>query len=252
MTIDRKSLKRPDEFMKALGQIFEGLAQRPKLILFLLGFLATGVALGFWLTQQRDEKLDAARDALYTASQSLEKERAQLREGSGANSKKSEKAAPSKEEVNVDYQKIDVDARFKKSIPLLQEVAHQFEKTRPGFDAMVLLGELYFNHGQPEKAKEWFEKSEKAAPGNFEKAEAIFSIGHSYEKMGQTQEALQSYERASLQGQAVLKGELLLAIARCYEKMKDLEKAKTTYERIISEMGDSPHAETAKQFLSLL
>ena len=116
----------------------------------------------------------------------------------------------------------------------------------------MALGQLYAQHGQPEKATPWFQKGLDAASNSFDKAMAQAALGYINEKIGKHSDALALFEKALNQGEATLKGDLLMAIARCHEGLKDGAKARATYDQIIKQLPNTEYAKNAQLYKDML
>ena len=145
--LDRKSLKRPDSFLSSVTGVFQGLSDHNRIILSIVGALIMiGSATAFFINRNEHQNRNA-RDALYLAEKSLETESKDL-----------------------SFKKVDVDVRFAESVKKLKAVDQDFSRTRPAYEARVKLGNLYFNHGDFEKALPWFQKAADTAPEKLAKA----------------------------------------------------------------------------------
>src|SRR5262249_21213986 len=136
--------------------------------------------------------------------------------------KDAKKDVKKKAEPNLDaveFKKLDVDAQLTDGASKLKHVASEYVGTRAGYEAAVQLGNLYFDHGDAAKAVEWYGKAVDTAPGQFEKALALSSLGYSQENAGKAADAAQTYERALNMGEGSIKGDVLLGMARSYEAL---------------------------------
>ena len=147
---------------------------------------------------------------------------------------------------------MDVDTHYPEAVKKLKAVDQDFTKTRPAFEARLKLGNLYFNHGNFEKALPWFQKAVDTAPAKLEKALALSAVGYTYENLGKGNTAIQSFQKAIDLGESSVKGELLIAIARCYEEIHDTAKARSTYDQILSELPNTEYAKNAEVYKSQL
>ena len=146
------------------------------------------------------------------------------------------------------FQKIDVDAKFQNSVKKLTEVQTNWNGTRSAFEARQKLGNLYFHHGEYSKSLPWFEKAFASAPNTFEKAQILSAMGYAQENLGQTDAAIQSYQKAIQLGEGSLKGDLLMAMARCYEFLKDTAKARSTYDQVLVDLPNTEYSKTAELY----
>ncbi|MCM2322485.1 MAG: tetratricopeptide repeat protein [Oligoflexia bacterium] len=255
-TLDRKSLKRPDELLKILNQFFGGLTQNYRLFLaVVLGVVAIS-GLGVFATTWREAQSKEGNNAFFVAQKALD-------EALGAYAAKTKpvevktdaKAPETKLPVSAEtvrFQKFDVDATLGSPITQLKAVADRYDGSRAGFEASLALGNLYYEHGESAKAVVWLEKAAKEKLSPFDQATVLMALGHAYEDSGKAPEALKTYEKALATGDTVVKGQALLSIARSHELLKDVAKARSTYDQIISQLPSTEHAKTAEARKALL
>jgi tetratricopeptide (TPR) repeat protein len=263
--LDRKTLKRPDDFVVALREFFAGLFKHTRAILVVLGALfAAGLAFAV-IANQREERAEAGRNALYKARATLEKELKDLavalapptpapaseKKGKDAD-KKPDPTPPPPGPETVAFRKFDVDAKLAGGLKGLQAVTAEFGDTRAGFEAKLMLGDLYYDHGHPAKAVQWYQAASEAARAGLEKAMALSSLGYALEGSGKAAEAAATFEKALDLGEAGLKGDLLLSVARAHELAKEPAKAKAAYDRILSQLPNTDHAKTAESLKAQL
>ncbi len=239
--LDRKSLKRPDSFLAALSRFFSGLVRNANLFAILIGALFGVGLLTTLLINRMDSKSEKAQNGLYLAEKTLATEMKALTPSVGTDSPQGAPKAPS-----VDFKRMDVDAQFPKSIQELKAVEESFSHTRAAFDARLKLADLYYNHGDYQKAHAWYEKAVDTAPGNFEKALALSSLGYVKENLGKPAEAIQTYQKAINLGEGSLKGDLLMGIARGYEAVHDTPKARSTYDQILIDLPNTEFSKSAE------
>lgn len=262
--LDRKALKRPDEFHATIQSGFDWMARNPRKFFISIGVIIAVFGVGLIYSKHRNVVADSGRLALFQAKQALSKEYQVLIEtktGKTAvtdpkRSKDAEEAEKAKlmqeNAVLTMIEKLDVDAKFPQSVKLMSEVSKQYHGTRPGYDAELTLGKLYFDHGEFQKSIPWYKNAIDSAPESFEKTMAYYSLGYSLESLTQYNEAIAQYEKALSFGEANVKPDLLLAMARCQESAKDLAKAKSTYEKIVSEYPNTQYAASAEVYLSAI
>lgn len=233
---------------------------RPALIALGVVFLAA-LAGSYWMSH-RNNRAALARDALFTAQQSVQKELKTIAEAKQASEpakasakdaaknnkdKKDPTKAPAAATAeSVAHLKLDVDAKLGESVKKLKAVANDFGGTRPAYDAQLALGDLYSNHGEPAKAVSWYKAAVDSAPSSFDKAMTLQALGVAHENAGQLAEARAAYDKALNLGDMGFKGDLLLAIARTHENAQDTAKARSTYDQIITQLPNSEHAKSAE------
>ncbi len=245
--------------------LMKDLSKHSRVIIGLVaGLAAIGAASAVFMSK-KETRVDAGRDALFKATQQVDKELTALASTypaqdapsdpmsalSGAKNKADSKAkAPAKIPASVEsiaYEAFDVDAKVPEGVKQLKEVAAKYPGTKPGHLAELALGDLYFNHGEPTEAIQWYKAAVDSSSNSNEKALALYNLGYAYENAGQIKEATQSYEKAVGLGAASLKGELLLSLGRGYKLDQNKEKARSTYDLIISQMPNTEFARGAEQ-----
>ena len=249
--LDRKSLKRPDSFTIAATSFFVDVFQNTRVLMGVGGGLLLAAA-GFsvW-TNQVDTASRQATGAWYEAEKALDQEMKSFSSstgssGVGTGGKTPLTASREGQDFKSNYIKIDVDAQFSKGVTKLREVTEKFPKTRASFEAQMQLGSLYFDHGQFEKALEWYQKAASTAGDKLDRGTALSSVGYAQENLGKPTEALASFQKAIAVGETSLKGDLLLAIARCYEGLHDSAKARSIYEQVSKEFTGGDYSKVAE------
>jgi tetratricopeptide (TPR) repeat protein len=250
--INRKDLKQPDQFTNIVRRFFIEMAKHSRAMLIALGVVFIIGVVGALFLQQRETNGIKASGALFVARQSLEKQLLNIAETSAPdkNQDKDKSKDKGKEEKpsidSIAHKKLDVDAVLADSVAKIKSVAKDYSGTRAAFDAQIMLGDLYFNHGQPEKSVAWYKEAVNQATGSFDKMLSLYSLGYAYENTAKYQDAVQAYDRAINLGDFGLKGDLLLGIGRCYEATRDLAKARSTYDQVIAQFPTSTYSKTAE------
>ncbi len=240
-------------FMASIYGFFDGIAKHTKgVALLVAAMVVIGVAIAF-VMNQRDEQAVSGRNALYSAHKSIETGIKTMAEAAAPAAPQPAGSSVPKAGPDLNawmFKKFDVDAKLAPGVKMLGDVSTKFKGTRPGFEAELELGNLYFNHGEPLKAVPWFEKAALGAPSIFERALAYSSQGYALENAEKYGDAAQVYEKALNLGEETLKGDLLLAMARSYEGAKEFVKAKGVYDRIIKDLPSTEAAKSAENFKS--
>lgn len=249
--VDRKLLKKPDEFVASLQRFFKGLAGHSRTVWIALAVLAAVGVLGAVYANYRSDRIHAAREALFQARQTLERELTAVKKAAAP---ATEKAAPTKDTEkegvtdlsSVAYQKFDVDETLPETTRQLKAIIQDFGSTRAGFDARLALGDLYFNHGNPTGAVSWYEEAVRRAPGTMERALSLYALGFAQENEGKHAEAVKTYERVIHTGEEGMRGDVWMAMARSFEAMRDSNQARQMYDKIISELANTEYAKKAE------
>ena len=252
------STRGTDEFTRDVNGL-DLLAKRSKLLMALAGLVLILVAVFAFIASQNEQKSDAGRSALYLAEKSLDTQLETIAKASApaasvttAKDAKDKKATPPVTAETIQFQKFDVDTQLADSISKLKSVATEYSTTRPGFDAMLILGKTYLNHGNAAAAAEWFRKSAAHAPTALDRALALESVGYAHENEGKYKEALDAFDESLNVGEAALKGDLLLSKARVYESMKNPAQAKATYDLVLGQFPNSEYSKLAELFKARL
>ncbi len=246
--LDRKSLKGPDLFSLAVtGFIGDFFRSPPLLIGGLVVFLLAGGGVSVW-TNQTEAKSRQATGVLYEAEKLLEAEMKKIASSVEKATPATSGQSASREgrDHKSSYLKMDVDTQLASGVAKLKEVTEKFPKTRASFEAQMQLGSLYFDHGQSEKALEWFQRATGSAGDRLDRVSAFSSVGYSQENLGRLTEALASFQKAISYGDVSFKGDLLLAIARCYVGLHDSAKARSIYEQVSKEFPGGEYSKTAE------
>ena len=98
--------------------------------------------------------------------------------------------------------------------------------TRAAFEAELLVGDMWTDAGNFDKASGYYQRAVNDATDPFSKLLATYTIGTSKESAGKYDEAVKSYEEALAAASSdFLRPELLMAEARCYEALGQPKKA---------------------------
>lgn len=243
--IDRKTLKGPDEFQNALGKGFAAAKDNSKTILTIVGVIAlVAVGAGIYFNK-RDAKQMVANNALYQATSQLEKRLIELRN----------KATPADPKAKVKTEvtqpvKINVDADLAANIQALEKVSKDHSGTVAGNEALLAIGDLYFQYGAPAKAYEWYTKAYEANKSGREGYLAQYSLGYAKEAMGDLDGALKHFESATSLGKKDLglNADILMAQARVLQKKNETAKAQELYQKIMTQFPNSEYAKRAAYF----
>ncbi len=261
-SINRKSLKRPDEFTSALRSFFDRFSKNSRQVTIAGGVVvACSLAFMFYLNHRADLS-ERATEALYSARKAQEsefkalalKEPVKETEDQKKAKAKSKEAAkteaptePTAEQMAAAAHKVLAAAAvYPEGVKKLIGVTEEFAGTRAGFEAAIALGNLFMQHGESAEAAQWFQKAAGAAPSRFENALALYSRGVALENVGKNKEALGAFSDALNLGQEPIKGELLMAKARTHEALGEKEQAAATYKRVIEELKDTSYSRDAE------
>ena len=257
-------MKRPDDFFQFLTGFFSGMTKHSRFFVgMLVVLLAVGAASAAFMTK-KDERTQLARDALFKGRQELDKELKVIAaakapavapvKATKEEKKDSKTSAPKAPDADsVTFEKLDVDTQLSAGTLQLKKVVGEFSGTRPAQDARFALGDLYFNHGQAEKALPWYQGAVDGASGSAEKAFALYSLGYAQENAGKNAEAVQTFEKGMNLGEPSIKADMMLSMARVQEALQKRTEALSTYNLVISQFPNSEfskRAEVRKSHLS--
>jgi predicted negative regulator of RcsB-dependent stress response len=225
------------------------LAQYARPLSLLLGALLLFVGVTVAVRSVKETRNRKAREDFYAAKKVYDDEVKAVTPKPPAPPKADPKSKtpPSAPKVeSVEFKKMDVNQVFSKSIQSLKAVGEKHKGTSPGFQAEMMLGNLYLDHGSAVDAIPHYLVAAENPPGDLEKMSAYFTLAQAQESAGKCNDAVGSVDRALNTGNASLKGDLLMTQARCYETLNDSAKAKAAYERIVNELPGTPYARLAE------
>ncbi len=241
-------------FMKGF---FEGLAKSRALqVVLLLGIIGVAIAIGSWASH-RTERAQAGLGLLYEARLERDKELAALaatmpKPAAPAAKPGANAPADATRLEEARHLKTDAATAFPKTIAAYEQVVEKNPRTFAAAQALLGIGDLYFNHGNAERASEFYRRARDQAPSRLYESLAGYSLMSSQIELSKWDEALDSGEKALRAGENSLKGELLLSIARIQEEKKDFASATKTYDRIGKELPATEQARTAERRKALL
>ncbi|MBC7690163.1 MAG: tetratricopeptide repeat protein [Methylotenera sp.] len=227
----------------------------------ILGVAAVLLALGIAVTVfsgQKAERTKKAENALFEARQKLDKnltaiaaaQPAPAATGTSESSAAKSKTPPAPpasmkpaQAESVAYLKLDVDTQLIEGAGELRNVAQQYGGTRAAHEANLMLGDLYYNHGDAAKSITWYQAAVDTATDGSDRALSLYDLAYAYENSGKFPEAVKTYEKGMNQGEPALQGEIMLGLARSQEKAGDKAKAKETYTKISTQF---PNTEVSK------
>lgn len=232
------NLKKPDGFVLGLRRAFGNLASQSHTVFLVLGALfLLGLGSAFWMNH-REANQAASRNALFLAEKALSKDLKGLESGS-------------QKKEDLAFLNLDVSTSFKPSIQELEELTKKYAGTRAAGDAALKLGDLFFSHGNYEKALDYFKRAAESSSG-FDRASSLVSVGYCLENLGKSAEALEAFEKSLRMGEASLKPDILLSIARIHGTSKNIDKARSTYDQILKEFPNTEYSKSAELFKASL
>jgi len=249
-----KSAKTQDPFAQTSRGLLDQIVEQKFAWMTGLGILLIGGAGLTALKSQRDAKIEKGRTALYSARKTYAEEmkglEATLAPQSASQDSKAKKPATPPEAI--DFQAFDVDAKLAQAVTALETVAKDFEGTLPGFEAMMALGGIYFDHGNSEKSRGWFEKAEKNAPGSRDRGFAALNVAYTFENTAQPELAIQWFQRSLQTNDEAYAADASFGIARNQIALGKGEKALEIYDSLISKHPNTEISKSAQTLKSLV
>lgn len=208
--IRRKELKKPDEFITFSSRIIAWCQDNTRIVVGVLASVAVLILITsavFLVKARRETK---ARD-LYEEALSLYQD-----ESSGNDDTVSYSMATAK----------------------LEEVKQRYHSTTVAINALIDLGNIYFQAGDYEKAiscyTDFLQRTDVSHPLY---DQALESLGETYEAKASWQEAAEVYQRLASEGAPAYQAQAQLYLGRVYEAIGDKQKAITHYNNYLN---DSP------------
>jgi tetratricopeptide (TPR) repeat protein len=208
--IRRKELKKPDEFITFSSRIIAWCQDNVRIVVGVLASIAVLILITsavFLFKARRETK---ARD-LYEEALSLYQVESSTNAGA---------------------------ANYSMATAKLEEVKQRYHSTRVAANALMDMGNIYFQEGDYEKAiisyTDFLQRTDASHP-LYE--QALESLGETYEAKGSWQEAVGVYQRLASEGTPVYQAQAQLYLGRVYEAMGDQQKAMTHYDNYLN---DSP------------
>jgi tetratricopeptide (TPR) repeat protein len=127
-------------------------------------------------------------------------------------------------------------ANYSMAMAKLEEVEQRYRSTTVATNALMDLGNIYFQEGDYQKAiicyTDFLQRTDVSHPLY---DQALESLGETYEAKGSWQEALEVYQRLASEGASVYQAQAQLYLGRVYEAMGDKQKAMTHYDNYLNE-----------------
>lgn len=260
--------KGSDEFTVGVNSFFDVLQKNIKALIALAIVVILGGIAAALVMNHRAEETDQGRNALFTARKDLDEALKKIAETTVPATKMEAKAATAQKsakspadkgetktpEVSADavmFDRFDVDSKLGTPVREIEAVTAAFPKTRPAYEAMMILGKLYLDHGQADKALGWFQKATENSSA-LDKALAWSGVGYANENLGKYKDAVAAFDQGLNMGEPVIKGDLMMAKARSYQAIPDVNQARATYDQIISQLPNTEYSKTAESMKARL
>ena len=119
-------------------------------------------------------------------------------------------------------------------------------KDPKNYDALVGLGNLYFDAGQTEKSIEMYQKALEINPDD---ANVRTDMGTMYRKIGKVDEAIEAFRKSASIDPKHEQSRFNLGVS-LYEDKKDIKGAADAWEELLKINPNHPNAEGLKQAIS--
>jgi predicted negative regulator of RcsB-dependent stress response len=223
--LDRKELKRPDAFLEKAGGVMEFVQANARAFLVAVALLfVIGLGVAFYTTAQNRRNQQASAE-LYVAKKAL---------------------------TPVLKTTEDWEKTASKELQAVSDVAKKYSGTQAGYEAYLLIGDTYFDHGNSSRAAEEYKQAVGAAPNRTMKLLAQHSYAYALENAKNYDGAIDALRQIVNSGDKALRGDALMALARNYELKGDKTKAIEQYDLISKDFPNSElgkNAEVAKSRL---
>jgi tetratricopeptide (TPR) repeat protein len=206
--IRRKELKKPDEFITFSSRIIAWCQENIRIVVRVLAGVAVLILIASAVFLFKTSRETKAR-GLYEEALSLYQ------------------VEPSGNSGAVDYSMATAK---------LEEVKQRYHSTTVATNALIDLGNIYFQEGDYEKAiscyTDFLQRTDLSHPLY---DQALESLGQTYEAKGSWQEAVEVYQRLASEGGPVYQAQAQLYLGRVYEAVGDKQKAMTHYDNYLNE-----------------
>jgi len=228
--ISRKELRQPDEFLSFSARAIEYVRLHSRE--FAIGIASIVVlSLLLWAWTAYSEKKETTASQLVAQAQSLWKP-----------------AFPGEatEQAGIDRPREDPVAN-QRALEILEDVIDNYRRTSACPVARILLGQIYYEEGQYDKAIATYEDFFKSRHPKPElTALAWEGLAYSHEAKGDFAKALGCYEELTQMTLTNVQGWAYLGLARCYEKLQQFEKALDAYRTLLANQPEHPKAPEAR------
>ena len=220
--LDRKELKRPDAFQERANSALDFLAKNAR-ILMIAALLILALVAGAALYSNTKSKEDAKANSAFFL----------VRKPFVTALEKAPKDATWEQAVQSDITKVESFAKDHKG-------------TQASFEALLLIGDAYFDHGNYSKASDYYKQALDGNRSRSMKALAQHSLAYAHENNKQHDQAIEYLKQVIASGEKSLKGDTLLALGRNFAAKGDKAKASEHYDQVAKEFPNSALAKTAE------
>jgi tetratricopeptide (TPR) repeat protein len=228
--ISRKELKQPDEFVSFWARAIEYAQDHSRE--FIIGIASVVVvALLTWAWTAYAKKKETTASRLVAQAQSLWKP-------------STPEGVPGQAGIDGRTKDPEAEGRARK---ILEDVVDNYGRTSACPVARILLGQIYYEKGDYDKAIDTYEKVVKGRSTKPElTAMAWEGLAYSHEAKEDFTEAASCYEELTKMPLTNVQGWAYMGLARCYEKLQEYEKALDAYRALLAEQPQHPRASEAR------
>ena len=211
--ITSKTLKAPDKLLKTMLEFVGYLKHNVKMYLTLGVAIVLATAVVVTVNYFVNKKEENSRRVLYTASQQIRS-------------------------LNTD----SMDTRIK----ILEEALPKLGNTNAGMEANYMVAEMYYSKKDWDNALKYYDGLSGKAKGLL-RSLALMGSAYSKENKGDVKGALDSFTKLKDADPAnpVYKAVGMIGVGRCYQKLGDKNKALASYESVIIAYPDTDYARLA-------
>lgn len=221
--------------------------QKKTILMLLTAIVAVAAAYGIYVGR-KVEYHAAGSEALFHAREVFGKEMSAVldslkpksvleaeKAAEKADKKKTAKVTPT-EEWNPAEAKFDVSSQLKAGLAAMDLVASKYDGTLAAFEARLLVGNAYYDHGGDaaslKKAYEYYKMAADKAPGTEQSIAGLYAAGYAQEAMGNCADAVKTFDQALNYGKSIHQADLLKAQARCYTTLGNKADAARVYDKL--------------------
>jgi len=230
--VSRKELKQPDEFVSFWVRVI-GYAQQHarEIIIGIASVVVLSLLIWAWTAYAAKKETTASR--MVAQAQSLWKP-------------SSPGGVAEQAGIGIDGPGKDPEAE-NRAREILEDVVDNYGRTSACPVARILLGQIYYEKGDYDKAIGTYEEVLKGKNRKPElTALAWEGLAYSHEAKEDFTEALGCYRELTQMTLTNVQGWAYMGQARCYEKLKEYEKALDAYRTLLAEQPQHPRAPEAR------
>ena len=140
------------------------------------------------------------------------------------------------------------------SVEKLQEIERRYNGTQSAFEARMQLGKSAFDQGKWSEALPWYELAVRTAPSSLDRIWSHLATAQTLENLEKYDDAIVALRRGlgAHPAEDYLRAELMFGIARNYERMHNSAEARNTYDRLIAELPSTDYSQRADAYRALL